>query len=367
MKIALVHDFLAEWGGAERVVLALHHIFPKAPLYTAFYLPNRLGQHNRHFQNLTINTSFLQKIPAISRLYSPLRLWALLAFEQLDFSQYDVVISSSNMYMAKGVICRPQTLHVSYLHSIPKYLYGYTTAQNWRQTLAGKLIAPYLNHRMRFLDFVASQRPDVLVANSKETRKRIFKAYKRDALVVYPPVDIPAKPPAAAKRDFILVVSRLVLAKHVDLAIKLAQKYKLKLKIVGAGPDLPRLKSLAGPETCFLGSVSDDRLHTLYAQAQALIFPSEDEDFGIVPIEAQAHGTPVIAHASGGSLETVIDGQTGLLFKDLTLESLSKAWQKFQTIRFDPLTLYNHTQKFSFDVFKTNITNLIQKHYDRSS
>ncbi len=368
MKVALVHDFLAEWGGAERVVVALHRIFPDAPLYTAFYLPHRLGHHNHHFKNITIHTSFLQKIPGISYLYSPLRLYALMAFEQFDFSNYDVVISSSNMYMAKGIIVRPHTLHLSYLHSIPKYLYGYTTARNWRQTLIGKLIAPYINHRLRLLDFVASQRPDILIANSKETQKRIYKAYKRSASLIYPPVNIPSSLPSSNKQDYILVVSRLVLAKHVDLAIKLAQTAHLKLKIVGVGPDLPRLQSIAGPETTFLGSVSDQTLMKLYTRARAVIFPSEDEDFGIVPIEAAAHGTPVIAHASGGSLETVIDGKTGILFDTLTLDSLLSAWQRFQKTYFNPKTLYVHAKKFSFDNFKTQIINLINKHLnDRSS
>lgn len=363
LKITLVHDFLAEWGGAERVVVALHKIFPQAPLYTAFYLPERLGQHNQYFKDMIIYTSFLQKVPGISRLYSPLRLWSLFAFEQFNLNQYDVIISSSNMYMAKGIISQPSALHISYLHSIPKYLYGYTTAKNWRQTLVGKIIAPYINYKMRLLDFVASQRPDILIANSQETKKRIKKAYRRQALVVYPPVDIPDKPPSDPKADFILVISRLVLAKHVDLAIKLAQKYGLKLKIIGVGSDFDRLKAMAGPETEFLGSVSEKELDKLYRSAKAFIFPSEDEDFGIVAIEAQSRGTPVIAHASGGSLETVKDGVTGVLFPQLTLDSISDAWQKFTKIKFNPTALYQHAKQFSYRRFADNIKSVIKNHY----
>ncbi len=363
LKIALVHDFLAEWGGAERVAVALHKIFPQAPFYTAFYLPEKLGQHNQYFKGVAIKTSFLQKIPGISQLYSPLRLWSVLAFEQFDLSQYDVIISSSNMYMAKSVISQPSTLHISYLHSIPKYLYGYTTAKNWRQTLIGKLAAPILNYKMRQLDFVVSQRPDILIANSKETQKRIKKAYRRQSLVIYPPVDIPAKPPSGSKDNFILVVSRLVLAKHVDLAIKLAQKDNLKLKIVGVGSDYGRLKAIAGPETEFLGSVDETTLDNLYRKAKAFIFPSEDEDFGIVAIEAQARGTPVIAHASGGSLETVKDGVTGILFPKLTLGSISVAWQKFTKIKFNPTTLYQHAKQFSYQSFSNQIKSVIKNHY----
>ncbi len=361
MKVALVHDFLAEWGGAERVVVELHHLFPKAPLYTAFYLPQKLGQQKSLFAGWQIKTSFLNKVPFISRLYSPLRVYALLAFEQFDFDGYDVVISSSNMYMAKGIIVRPETIHISYLHSIPKYLYGYTTARNWRQSFVGKVIAPYLNHKLRLNDYLAAQRPDVLVANSEETRRRILKAYHRQAEVIYPPVNIPPQFRPYPKKDYLLVVSRLVLAKHIDLAVRLANKLNLHLKIVGQGPEEKRLRQLAGPNVEFLGLVDDQALHHLYQGAKALIFPAEDEDFGIVPIEAAAYGTPVLAHRSGGSLETVKEGVSGIFFDDLTLDSLLSGWKKFQKVKFSQRQLYDWASRFSTSVFDQRIKHLITK------
>ncbi len=361
MKVALVHDFLAEWGGAERVVVELHHLFPKAPLYTAFYLPQRLGKQKSLFDGWQIKTSFLNKVPFISHLYSPLRIYALLAFEQFDFSGYDVIISSSNMYMAKGIIVRPETIHISYLHSIPKYLYGYTTARNWRQSFVGKVIAPYLNHKLRLNDYLASQRPEVVIANSQETRRRIAKTYHRQAEVIYPPVNIPPQFRTYPKKDYLLVVSRLVLAKHVELAIKLANKLKLHLKIVGQGPEEKRLHQLAGPTVEFLGQVDDETLRRLYQGANTLVFPAEDEDFGIVPIEAAAYGTPVLAHKSGGSLETVKERVSGLFFDDLTLESLLSSWRKFQQLHFSQKQLYNWASYFSTSVFDQRIKHLITK------
>jgi len=366
LKVALVHDFLAEWGGAERVVLALHKIFPQAPLYTAFYLPDRLGPARDYFQPLQIKTTFLQQVPFIRRLYSPLRLLALSAFEQLDLSNYDVVISSSNMYMAKGVITRPDCLHICYMHSIPKYLYGYTTARNWRQTLLGRYVAPFINHKMRLLDYLASQRPDILVANSKETAARINKVYRRRAKIIYPPVELGDETKSAPKRqDFILFVGRLVRAKQADLAIRLAQAEGLKLKVVGNGPELDWLKNLAGPETTFLGWVDDDHLKQLYTQAKALIFPAEDEDFGIVPVEAQLFGCPVLAHASGGSLETVKPGVSGVLFDRLDLESIREGWHRLQQARIQTSKVRAWAKRFSFTTFKRQILDLVKAGRDQ--
>ena len=365
IKVALVHDFLTEWGGAERVLVSLHKLFPQAPVYTAFYLPSHLGRQVSYFKGWDIRTSFLARIPAISRLYSPLRLWSLFAFEQFDFSNYQLVISSSNMYMAKGIITRPETFHISYLHSIPKYLYGYTTARNWRQSLAGKLIAPYFNYQMRIQDYLASQRPDILLANSQETKSRIFKAYRRQASVIYPPVRLPAKFKFNSKQDYLLVVSRLVLAKHIDLVVNLANKFKLKLKIVGQGPEEKRLRSIAGPSVSFLGNVSDEELSRLYKQARVLIFPAEDEDFGIVPVEAQVYGTPVIGHKSGGSLETIKDGQTGVLFSRLDLAGLTQAWHKFNKMNFDQEKLFIWSQQFSEANFHKKLLKLIEANLNK--
>ena len=351
MRVALVHDFLIEYGGAERVLEALCEIYPGAPIYTAFYDKNGPGM--ARFAKFDIRTSWLQKLPFSRVLLSPFRLFSLALFESFDLSNFDLIISSTWMYMAKGVVTRPETLHLSYIHTPPRFLYGYKTAREWRKYWWGRVAGGLLNHKMRMIDFVATQRPDYLIANSKFTADRIWKFYRRKAVVIYPPVRHLGG--EIADRNYFLCVSRLARAKRIDLAIEACNKLGLKLWVVGTGREEKYLKSIAGKTIKFLGYVSDPKLAKIYAGCKALIFPAEDEDFGIVSVEASSFGKPVIALRSGGVIESVIEGKTGVFFDEPTVESLVAKLQRFKPSNFKPEDCLKQAKKFSKERFKREI------------
>lgn len=356
MKVALVHDYLKEYGGAERVLEALHEIFPRASLYTAYW-------DHKMFKGWDIRTSWLQKIPFAGRFISPFRILAPLIFESFDLSEYDLVISSCNIYFAKAVITKPEALHLSYIHTPPRYLYGYTTSFNYKKHWWTRIGGEMMNHILRVYDFEISQRPDILIANSKNVQERIKKFYRRDAVVIYPPVDIRASKKLKTGSYF-LVVSRLVRGKGVDIVVEAVTKLDLPLKIVGAGPQESELKEKAGKNVEFLGQVDDSKLADLYARAKALVVASEDEDFGITSIEAQAAGTPVIAPKSGGFLETVLQSRTGILYGGYSIvnvQNLVDALQKFDRSKFDAEDCRKNAQKFGKARFKKEILELVEK------
>jgi len=426
MKVALVHDFLIEYGGAERVLEALHEIWPKAPVFTAFFNPDSLGLNASKFKSWKIISSWGAKLPFWQKLVSPYRVFSKSFFEHFDLSGFDLVISSSNMYMAKAVTLRRAQgkklpIHICYCHTPPRFLYGYSTALNWRKDPLLRPIGEVINHFMRVWDFEAAQVPksqsrgrvDCFIANSKEVQARIKKFYRRDSTVIYPPVDV--KKFTVHSRQFIekkktvnrepstayfLVVSRLVGAKKVDLVIEVCAKLGLPLKVVGGGRELENLNKLAqihsrseqsfGPAHSgsefkstieFLGEVTDSQLTNLYQNCRAVIFPAEQEDFGLVPIEAMAAGKPVIANAQGGVLESVIDpstrsarsGQvlstskgkcTGVYFDPATVGSLTLAINNFVDLEkkgyFDPKFIRRHAQKFSKERFKREILKFVE-------
>lgn len=383
LKVALVHDFLREYGGAERVVEALHEIWPDAPLYVAFADPQAMGMHWQKFANWEIRQSWLARFPGIKRFFSPLRLLASRAFESFDLSQYDVVISSSNAYFAKAVRVRPNALHVCYCHTPPRALYGYSTMSDWKQNPATRIIGTLINHFCRVVDFRTAQRVGVFIANSQEVQRRIAKFYRRESVVIYPPVNVGAAPLTAASasarsaakeknskhqephsKNYYLYVNRLALAKHPELAVQACTNLGLPLKVVGTGKMFDKLQKLAGPTVELLGAVNDQQLHELYAGARALLYPVEDEDFGIVPIEAMAHGVAVIAHRSGGPQETVVEGKTGLFFDDLSVQGMTEAIQELekQAKNFKEVELITHAQKFSKAHFQDQILQLISEH-----
>ncbi|MBI4035220.1 MAG: glycosyltransferase [Candidatus Chisholmbacteria bacterium] len=277
MKVALVHDFLLEFGGAERVLEAVHEVWPEAPIYTAFLDENRLGSHWERLRDWEIRTSWGQRVPGLRALHSPLRFMAPLYFESFDLSSYDVVISSSNMYQAKAVITRPETLHICYCHTPPRSLYGYTTRVDWRSHWWSRWYGEVVNFKMRQVDFLTAQRPDVIVANSQETQRRIKKFWRRDSVVIYPPVQLQAtsyKLQAENSGSYFLYVGRLAGAKRVDLAVKAANELGLPLKVVGSGGGESYLRQIAGKTVEFLGSVEDDKLAQLYAGCKAVVFPA---------------------------------------------------------------------------------------------
>lgn len=322
MKVAIVHDQLREFGGAERVLVAIKELYPEADVFTSTFNLDSLGRHKNQVASWNVKTSWFGKIPIINSLYSPLRFLTPAIWESFDLSGYDLVISSTGSWMSKGVLTDKRTLHISYIHHPPRYLYGYQTAIEWQKYFLIKVYGTIINHFLRMWDFKASKRPDYLIANSIETKNRIEKFYRRDAAVIYPPVSIPPATPAGQTQDYYITVSRLAKAKHIDLLIHAANQHRFKLKIVGVGRDLEYLKSTAGPTVEFLGNVSDDELKKLDAGARAFLFASVDEEFGIAPVEAMGYGVPVIAYASGGLKETVHDGENGYLYESLTVESL---------------------------------------------
>ncbi len=335
MKIALVHDFLIEFGGAERVLVEIKKIFPEADVFTAFYDKEKLGLHADKFKDWNIITSWADKIPLVRKLHSPLRFLYPFIWESFDFSEYNLVISSCNN-LSKGIITKPTTIHISYLHHPPRYLYYYETAFNWQKYLIFRIYGSLINLKLRMYDYLAAQRVDYYLANSEETKRRIQKFYRRDAEVLYPPINVPSEMSnyqmPNSKEEFYLTISRLGKAKHVDVLIKAANKKKFNLKIVGTGRDLEYLKSIAGETVEIMGSISDEELTALKKNAKAFVFASQDEEFGMAPIEAMGYGQPVIAYASGGLIETVKDGENGFLFNELNEDSCIDAIEKFEKL-----------------------------------
>ncbi|MFH0979531.1 MAG: glycosyltransferase [Candidatus Roizmanbacteria bacterium] len=369
MKVALVHDQLREFGGAERVLVALKKIFPKADVYTTTFDLNSLGSHKNLVKNWKINVSWFGKIPILNRFYSPFRFLTPLIWESFDFSKYDLVISSSGSWMSKGIRTKKPTIHISYIHHPPRYLYGYETAIEWRKYFFIKTYGYIINHFLRIWDFTSTQRADYLIANSEETKRRIEKFYRRSSTVIYPPVNIPQKlvnPLTRQLNNYFLTVSRLAKAKHIDVLIKAANKMKFNLKIIGAGRDEEYLKSIAGPTVEFLGNLSDQEFKKLFSNAKAFLFSSKDEEFGIAPVEALGYGLPVIAYNSGGVPEYVIDGKNGFLFDKLDEDLLVKKVNELTSLSEEKyLEMKKEARKtaerFNEERFKKEILSFIKK------
>lgn len=368
MKVALVHDQLREFGGAERVLVALKTIFPQADVYTSTYDPSSLGVHTDLIKNWHVKTSWFGKIPLINRFYSPLRFLTPWIWESFDFSTYDLVISSSGSWMCKGIKTNKPTVHISYIHHPPRYLYGYETAVEWQKYLLIKIYGNIINHFLRIWDFNSSKRADYFIANSEETKRRIQKFYRRDATVIYPPVKLghPQDHPSG-DRSYYITVSRLARAKHVDVLVKAANKYKFHLRVVGTGRDERYLQSIAGNTVQLLGNVDDLQLTKLYQNAKAFLFSSVDEEFGIAPVEAMGHHLPVIAFKSGGLPETVSDKINGYLFDKLDPESLMEKIKKLESLskeKYIEMTknARKTAEKFSEEKFKQNILEFVNSH-----
>ncbi|MBU0978585.1 MAG: glycosyltransferase [Patescibacteria group bacterium] len=363
LKVALVHDYLAEYGGAERVLEALHDLYPKAPVYTAFVDEVKLGLVWSKFEDWDIRPTWLTKIPFYKLLFSPLRIFAPQYFRALDLSEYDLVISSTNAYFAKAVRV-PNGVHVCYCHTPSRSLWGYATMSDWKKNPFVRVIGTLINHYLRVIDVQVAQKVDFFIANSQETARRITKFYRRSAKVIYPPVIIPHQPPTSALTQkspgaYFLYVNRLALAKHPEIAVRACLELGLPLMVVGQGKMRSQLEKMTqnfpNHQVKFLGAVSDAELNRLYAGAQALLYPVEDEDFGMVPVEAMARGVPVIAHCSGGPLETIMPGKTGILFGDLSAQGLVGAINSFKPTDFDAQKISLFASQFSVQNFEKNM------------
>ncbi len=360
MKVAIVHDYLTQAGGAERVAATLHRLFPESLLYTSVYDPKATLSY---FDNVTVATSFLQRWPLSSQRMHKFALPLYpTAFEHFDLSTYDLVISSSSSF-AKGVITPPHTCHVCYCHTPARFAWRQHEylSQSRRGRLASLLLRNMLG-RLRSWDIESAQRPDYYVANSYNVAQRIRKYYRRDvAAVIPPPIDTALYAPAPPSEvgSHFLIVSRLVGYKRIDLAVHACNQLQIPLRIVGTGPDLAGLKRIAGPTIQFLGRLSDAEVAQEFARCKALIFPGE-EDFGMTPLECMASGRPVVAFAAGGALETVVDGETGVLFHAQTPECLAAALQSVSTVDWAPEALQKYASQFGVQVFESRMMRFLE-------
>jgi glycosyltransferase involved in cell wall biosynthesis len=358
MKVALVHDYLNQMGGAERVVLALHEMFPDAPIYTSIYDPKRV---DIAFQSIDIRTSFMQRFPLVKKHHQPYLPFYPFAMERLDLRGFDLVLSSSSAF-AKGIITRPETIHICYCHTPMRWCWNYDEYVEREQLgRIPRIILPFFISGLRVWDQTSSMRVDHFIANSPVVADRILKYYRRDAVVIPPPVEVSrfTFDPTTRPEDYFLIVSRFMPYKRIDLAIEACNLLQLPLVIIGSGRDENRLKCLAGPSIRFTGRLSDQEVLQYYAHCRALILPGE-EDFGITPLEAQASGRPVIAYAAGGALASVINNVTGTFFHKQTVESLVEVLESFDEQKFDPQTIYNHALEFDKPRFHRRILQYIE-------
>jgi len=370
MKVVLVHDYLSEFGGAERVLWELSQMFEKAVIYTAFVKKDSPAQ--QRFEGKKIVTSWVDKVPGFSRWwYSPLRFLAPFIWQGTGkkLKDYDVVISSASWYITKGFGNRgggKGPIEICYCHTPPRWLYGYRTSINWQRFWIVRIYGQIVGHFLRIYDFKAAQKVNWFAANSEEVRKRIKKFYRREAEVIYPPVWLPqtvkASPPIR-KKDYYLTVSRIVGGKGLELAIKAAVKKGWRLKVVGVsagvGQELKKLKKVAGNKAEFLGEVDDGQLSRLYAEAKGFLALAEQEDFGMTLVEAMLNGTGVVAFNGGGHKESVVDGKTGVLFNDYSVEGLIKAVQRFEKLKVKPQECQKQAAKFTKEQFREKIKKLV--------
>lgn len=350
-RVALVHDYLIQDGGAERVLGCLQGMYPDAPTYVLVHDPNHPQARGK-----LIHDSLLKNLPFSRRFYQWYMPLMPLAVEQLDFTGYDLVISSSSSF-AKGIITAPETKHVCYLHTPTRFLWqeriGYLNDLRQPRVLRAALL-PIL-HRLRTWDRLAAERPTHLVTNSQTSRERIRRYYNREAKVIFPPVDVGRIQLSRSPGSYWLAAGRLVGYKRFDLIVKAFARLRLPLKIFGCGPEMRRLRSMAGPETEFLGNVSESRKVELYQNAIGFLYP-QVEDFGITAVEAMAAGKPVIAYGVGGGAESVINGVTGEHIETQSWENIADAVIRFDAGKYDPAKIRARAEEFSEETFKQKLT-----------
>lgn len=364
MKIAIVTEFLTQSGGGERCLDAFLDLWPDAPVYTLVYDPEKMGAHYGRFD---IRPSFLQKLPGMPKTYKwylPFMPWAA---ESFDLSGYDVVLSNSSAYV-KGVITRPPTVHVAYVLTPTRYLWS-DRADYLKHAPVPAWVRPFLPPVLAYLkwwDWRAARRADVMIGDSEEVARRIKKYYGRTADgAIFPPVDTARFTPSENIGNYWLVVARQEPYKRTDLAIQAANQLGLRLIVVGGGTRVHELQKLAGPTIEFVGRVADEELAQLYAGAIGLIFPQE-EDAGITPLEAMAAGRPVLAYGVGGARETVVPGVTGEFFDKQTVESLTDALSKFDPARYDTAKIRAQAETFATSVFQAKIKAVVEEAYRKA-
>jgi glycosyltransferase involved in cell wall biosynthesis len=355
-RVALIHDFLLDVRGAERVFLALCDQFPQADLFTAVY--DEEGTEG-WFAHRDVNTSFLQRLRPTARTFRPLLPLYPYAMEALDLSGYDLVISSSSAW-AHGVLVDPEAVHVCYCHNPFRYAWNAREQTMRNHNAVTRAALGVILKRWRMWDFIAAQRVDTYVANSETTRRRINRYFARDAAVLHPPVDTSRFRPAGAPGDAYVVLSELMPHKRIELAVRAFDRLGEKLIVVGNGPDARRLRRMAGPTVSFTGRVSDGEAASLLSSARALVVTATEE-FGIAAVEAQAAGRPVIALREGGARETVLEGLTGAFFEEPTVDALADAVRAFDVDAIDPATCVRNAARFDVGRFKRGMRELVDE------
>lgn len=358
-RVALVHHWLVSPGGAEKVLYELHQMYPNAPIYTAAYLPKKFPE----FASADVRTTFLDKIPYLKYKHQFFPIFLGLPFKTLDMSEYDLVISSCAAE-AKYVRTGDKTLHICYCHTPVRY---YWTDYEWRLknlpfgklNWLARIVFPMVVGVLRRVDYKAAQGVNVFVANSKHIQQRIKQYYHRESTVIYPPIETEKlSQMTSGIRDYYLIVGRQVASKRLDVAVEAFNELGLPLKVAGTGEEIARQRLRAKANIEFLGYVSDEKRDELFAGAKGFVFPPE-EDFGMVPLEAMAAGTPTIAYNQGGAPEYVIEGRTGVLFDRQTSDSLVQAVQRFETMEFDETIIREHAKMFDSAVFRKKIAKFV--------
>lgn len=357
MKVALVHYWLLNMRGGEKVLEALCELFPDADIFTHVYAPERVSAT---FKRHCVRTTFISRLPFAMSLYQNYLPLMPLALEQLDLREYDLVISSESG-PAKGVLTRPDALHLCYCHSPMRYVWSMYQDYRKATSFLSRMLMPWLIHRLRIWDFQSAGRVDTFVANSHNVAKQVWHYYRREATVLYPPVDTEAFDADAPRENFYLYVGELTRYKRADLAVEAFTKAGKPLILIGDGTEARALKRMAGPTITFLGRQPFAVLRKHYARCRALVFPGE-EDFGIVPVEAMASGAPVIAFGRGGALETVVSGKTGVFFDAQTQGSLLAGVKTFEETEhlFHRENIVAHSRQFSKGIFKSRFLDLLE-------
>ncbi|OGE73625.1 MAG: hypothetical protein A3I07_02955 [Candidatus Doudnabacteria bacterium RIFCSPLOWO2_02_FULL_42_9] len=357
MKVALVHEFLNQIGGAERVLQNFFEIWPDAKVHLILY--NKEKTRNE-FEKYQKKISWLNSFPLAQTHHRLLLLWMPSAIESFKFAEYDLVLSDSSSF-AKGI--KTDKLHICYMHTPTRFLWTeskYLDVQKYPRIFKaiGKMFVPLL----RKWDYKAAQRPNYIITNSKNVQERIKKYYNRDSVVIPPPVDTQAFQPMGEKKDYFFTASRLEPYKKVDVIVQAFNELGLSLKIAGSGTEMETLKSQAKSNIEFLGVLSNEQLRRHYSEAQAYVFAA-DEDAGITFLEAQSCGTPVIAYGKGGALEAIKEGVTGEFFAEQTKEAIIEKVRNFDATKFDRTTIRNHALQFDKNEFQRKIKQFVEEKY----
>lgn len=361
VKVVLVHDWLTGRRGGEKVLEVFSEIFPEAPVYTLIHFPE---SQIEAIESRKIHTSFIQKLPFVKKKYRSYLPFYPLAIELFDLQEFDLIVSSSHC-VAKGVIPRPDALHISYVHSPMRYAWNHYFSYFSKDKLGflSRFVIPPIIHGLRLWDTTSAHRVDCFLANSKTVADRIGKYYRRLAEVIHPPVDTELFQPGETCEDYFLIVSALVPYKRIEMAIEAFKRSGRDLRIVGSGPEYKKLKKTATPNIQFLGSLEEDNLVRAYQEARALIMPGE-EDFGINSLESQACGVPVVAFGKGGATETVIPEETGLFFPEISADSLLSALDKFEGMTFNKMKIREHAENYSRDKFKAKMSSYFHEKWE---